>query len=164
MKNLLIFLAALVPLSVSAQSQDLAEAMTLGINYALDQTSIEGGGPIVLDTARTAPDAHAARAVLLADVLGGIGAKAGIVEDYCFRVPASGEAELKKMLVRGARAVVAAEVVELTGDQLVLRVAVWRGAGYHTGVVHTLSLQREAGEWRTPESLTMATTGCIPAG
>lgn len=164
MSVLVLVLATGLPLPACAQTVAPSDPLVVAIEYALGQRSGDWGRTLVVDTLRTARHSDD-RAALVQDVALRLGARLGAIEDHCFLLPVdpAERAPLRRAEVRGASAVIAADVLSHAPDRARVRVTVWRGAGHHTGGTYELELRRDgAGGWEVARRITTATAGCIP--
>lgn len=149
--------------SVTAQTDGRVDALVTAIEYAMAEDPGTRRDRLVLDTLRIA-ESQVGRSELVAELAARLGARPGLIEDHCFRIPVdpSERAPLRRMEVRNASAVIAARFLDLAPDTAVIRVTVWSGSGHHTGGTYQLKMRRDGGEWRVAEHLTTAAAGCIP--
>lgn len=162
--TLVIFATIGLASPIRAQTEASPDPLVVAIEYALGQRSGDWGRNLVVDTLRTARKSDD-RAFVVQDVAWRLGARLGAIEDHCFLLPVdpAERAPLRRAEVRGASAVIAADVLRHAPDGALVRVTVWRGAGHHTGGTYELEVGRDGvGAWEVTRRITTATAGCIP--
>jgi hypothetical protein len=164
MRGLTIFLIiCITPTYLVAQDSDRIDALVVALEWSLQRWAgpdSEQRQRLVLDRRRTAVDEHEREKVVV-EVAARIGARLGVIESYCTRLPRE-DGQLRRTEVREGWGVVAANIQAWTRDSAVVRVTGWRGSGYHTGGGGTLLLVRTSEGWEVAEHLTSFSGACIP--